>query len=108
MACKVNVAMQGRRIDATLLFNTKLFDLLVLKAGLTRLMWDKQVAIYHVGPLANTSASLSEVLTAIKTATDTLQLVNRQLGMQCLDGTWMMLLGLHALSAGLTIETRIE
>ena len=70
MACKVNVAMQGR-IDATLLFNTKLFDLLVLKAGLTRLMWDKQVAIYHVGPLANTSASLSEVLMAIKTATDT-------------------------------------
>ena len=70
MACKVNVAMQGR-IDATLLFNTKLFDLLVLKAGMTRLMWDKQVAIYHVGPLVNTAASLSEVLLAIKTAEDT-------------------------------------
>ena len=63
MACKVNIAMQGR-IDATLLFNTKLFDLLVLKAGMTRLMWDKQVAVYHVGPLVNTTASLSEVLLA--------------------------------------------
>ena len=37
LVCKVHVAMQGR-IDATLLFNTKLFDLLVLRAGMTRLM----------------------------------------------------------------------
>ena len=46
MACKVKVAMQGR-IDATLLFTTKLFELLVVKCGMTRLVWDRQVAIYH-------------------------------------------------------------
>ena len=69
MACKVNVAMQGR-IDATLLFNTKLFDLLIHKAGMTRLMWDKQVAVYHIGPLTKTTASLTEILLAIKSATD--------------------------------------
>ena len=89
MVCKVNVAMQGR-IDATLLFNTKLFDLLVLKAGMTRLQWDRQVAVYHVGPLRNSAASLSEVLTAVRDATDT-PVGEPPVGyrMQYLDGTWM-------------------
>jgi hypothetical protein len=70
MACKVKVAMQGR-IDATLLFNTKLFQLLILKAGMTRLTWDRQVAIYHVGPLVKSDASLSEILLSVKTSKDT-------------------------------------
>ena len=70
MACKVKVAMQGR-IDATLLFNTKLFQLLVLKTGMTRLTWDRQVAIYHVGPLTMSAASLSQILLSVKSAKDT-------------------------------------
>ena len=71
MACKVNVAMQGR-IDATCLFvSTELFAaVLVEKAGMTRLLWDKQVAVYHHGPLVKSTASLSEILTAVKTAED--------------------------------------
>ena len=70
LCCKVNVAMQGR-IDATRLFNTNLFVILVEKAGMMRLLWDKQMAIYHHGPHENSSESLSTILMAIKTATDT-------------------------------------
>ena len=61
--------MQGR-IDATRLFNTNLFAILVGKAGMMRLMWDKQVAVYHHGPHENSSESLSTILMAIKDAKD--------------------------------------
>ena len=69
LVCKVNVAMQGR-IDATRLFNSRLFALLLVKANITRALWDRQVMIYHNSSLSNTSSSLSEVLNDIKTAKD--------------------------------------
>ena len=70
MVCKVNVGMQGR-IDATRLFNTNLFRILLQRAHMTRLVWDKQVAVFHNGPGIGTVMSLSEVLVAIRDATDT-------------------------------------
>ena len=69
MVCKINVGMQGR-IDATRLFNTNLFRILTQKAGMMRLLWDKQMAVYHHGPHERSSASLSDILLSIKTATD--------------------------------------
>jgi hypothetical protein len=70
MACKVNVGMQGR-IDATRLFNSRLFGLLLVKANITRALWDRQLMIYHVGVTANTDMALSEILTSIKDEKDT-------------------------------------
>jgi hypothetical protein len=70
MVCKLNVGMQGR-IDATRMFNSRLFALLLVKAGMARSLWDRQVIIYHNGPLANSDKSLSEILRSIKGAKDT-------------------------------------
>ena len=70
MVCKVNVGMQGR-IDATRLFNTNLFRILLQRANMARLLWDKQVAIYHNGPGVGTTMALKDVLLALKTAKDT-------------------------------------
>ena len=69
MVCKLNVGMQGR-IDATLLFNTRLFAILLQKANMTRLMWDKQMVVYHHGPHVNSDASLSTILLSLKDAKD--------------------------------------
>jgi hypothetical protein len=70
MVCQVNVGMQGR-IDATRLFNANLFNILLKKANMFRLVWDKQVAVYHCGPHENSCEPLSKILLAIKTAKDT-------------------------------------
>ena len=69
MVCKVHVAMQGR-IDATRLFGERLWQLLK-KADWIRSLWDPQLGIYHKGPCKDSSASLGEVLRAIKGAGDT-------------------------------------
>jgi hypothetical protein len=70
MVCKLAVGMQGR-IDATSLFNNRLFSLLLVKAGVTRALWDRQLMIYHTGATVGTDLALSEVLTRIKTEKDT-------------------------------------
>ena len=70
MVCKLSVGMQGR-IDATSLFNNRLFSLLLVKAGITRALWDRQLMIYHTGATVGTDLALSEVLTHIKTEKDT-------------------------------------
>ena len=70
MVCKLTVGMQGR-IDATSLFNNRLFSLLLVKAGITRALWDRQLMIYHTGETVGTDLALSEVLTKIKTEKDT-------------------------------------
>ena len=57
--CKLNCGMQGR-IDATRLFNVRLFALLLVKANMARALWDRQVIVYHNGPLAQTDKSLTE------------------------------------------------
>ena len=67
--CKLNCGMQGR-IDATRMFNGRLFALLLVKANMARALWDRQVIIYHNGPLAQTDKSLSEILLSIKHAKD--------------------------------------
>ena len=69
LVCKVNVAMQGR-IDSTRLFNAELFAILILKCKMHKLLWDRQVAVYHHGPHENSTASLSQILLGIKTAKD--------------------------------------
>ena len=69
MVCKVHVGMQGR-IDATRLFNNRLFEILI-KCGMFRSLWDKQVAFYHHSALAKSDASLSDILRGIKNAKDT-------------------------------------
>ena len=68
--CKLNCGMQGR-IDATRMFNGRLFALLLVKANMARALWDRQVIIYHNGPLAQTDKSLTEILLSIKHAKDT-------------------------------------
>ena len=60
MVCKLLVGMQGR-IDATRLFNDKLFGLFK-NNYMTRSIWDPQLLVYHNGPLAASCASLTEVL----------------------------------------------
>ena len=70
MVCKLTVGMQGR-IDATSLFNNRLFALLLVKAGIARALWDRQLMIYHHGSTSGTSLPLSELLTKIKTEKDT-------------------------------------
>ena len=69
MACEVNVYMQGR-IDATRQFNSRLMSLLVEKGHMMRTLSDRQVCIYHHGPLVQSDASLSDILKAIKDAPD--------------------------------------
>jgi hypothetical protein len=68
MALQILVGMQGR-IDATLLFSTRLFKLLA-NARMFRCMWDSQVVIYHVGPLVGTDSSLTDILNSVKGAKD--------------------------------------
>ena len=68
LACEVHVGMQGR-IDATMLFNEKLFGLL-FKAGFTRSLWDPQLAIYHNCSLSGSSASLTDMIASVHAATD--------------------------------------
>ena len=70
MVCKLKVGMQGR-IDATSLFNNRLFALLLVKAGVMRALWDRQLMIYHQGVTVKSDLPLSEVLNSIKTETDT-------------------------------------
>jgi hypothetical protein len=70
MICKVNVGMQGR-IDATSLFNNRLFALMLVKAGIMRALWDRQLMIYHQGKTVGTNLGLADVLTSIKTEVDT-------------------------------------
>ena len=67
--CKLLCGMQGR-IDATRMFNGRLFALLLVKANMARALWDRQVIIYHNGPCAQTDSSLSEILISIKRAKD--------------------------------------
>ena len=45
--------------------------ILCAKAGMARLLWDRQTVIYHHGPGERTDWPLSKVLNAIKTADDT-------------------------------------
>ena len=68
-SAKLNCGMQGR-IDATRLFNGRLFALLLVKANMARALWDRQVIIFHNGPLAQTHKSLTEILLSIKHAKD--------------------------------------
>ena len=68
MVCKLLVGMQGR-IDATRLFNDKLFGLFK-NNYMTRSIWDPQLLVYHNGPLAASCASLTEVLQSIDGAED--------------------------------------
>ena len=67
--CKLNCGMQGR-IDATRLFNGRLFALLLVKANMARALWDRQVIIYHNGPMVQTDKNLTEILLGIKHAKD--------------------------------------
>ena len=69
MVCHVHVGMQGR-IDATRLFNNRLSKILD-KCGMLKCLWDKQVFIYHNSKLKGSDASLSDILTCIKTSKDT-------------------------------------
>ena len=69
MVCEVLVGMQGR-IDATRLFSDRLFKIL-LKAGCMRLMWDRQIVVYHKGPGTGTDNSLTQVVNALHNAADT-------------------------------------
>ena len=68
--CELKVGLQGR-IDATAMFNNRLFSLLLVKAGITRALWDRQLMIYHHGSTVGSDLALSKVLTTIKTEKDT-------------------------------------
>ena len=70
MVCHVHVGMQGR-IDATRLFNARLFKLLIEKADMTACLWDGQLVIYDTTPHRGTDKALSETLEFLRTATDT-------------------------------------
>ena len=70
MVCHVHVGMQGR-IDATRLFNTRLFQLLIDKADMTACLHDKQLVIFDTTPHCGTTSSLTETLNYLRTATDT-------------------------------------
>ena len=41
------VGPESGRIDATLMFNTRLFALMLIKAGICRALWDRHMMIYH-------------------------------------------------------------
>ena len=69
MACRLKVLMQGR-IDATRGFNDRLMKILI-RGGAVRLLWDRQMVVYHHGPHEGTDAPLIQVLTDIQSATDT-------------------------------------
>jgi len=63
MGKKVNVGMQGR-IDAAKLTNDNFYKL-VKKCSFTRMLSDPQCYLYFNHPLANTDASLIDILNAI-------------------------------------------
>jgi hypothetical protein len=61
--------MQGR-IDATRLFNTRLFQILKEKAGMHQLQWDKQVVVYNNTTLTDKTTGLEHILLHVKDAKD--------------------------------------
>ena len=95
--CKlVNVGTQGR-IDATRLFNDRLFSILLKSGVVRRALWDPQCVIYDNSPISETTASLSDVLESIRepqTARHSL----RQWAGRCLAGTWTTHWAWHAMS----------
>ena len=100
----------ARRIDATRLFNGRLFALLLVKANMARALWDRQVIIYHNGLLAQTDKSLSEILLSIKHAEDSSPqqpLVGYMLAMLSSGAMLMMALLLLAMWDGILTSSPI-
>ena len=60
--CYELIAMLQGRIDSCNVFGTKRDDILLSIPGMRRAPYDPSTFIYHVGPLANTSASLTDIV----------------------------------------------
>ena len=108
MCCKVMVAMQGR-IDATRLFNTNLFAILVEKAGMMRCGCCGTSKLQStITILMSVTVNRSRQCSLQSRQQRTPERKKSPLGTQSSDSTWMMAWALHAQLAGIATSKPTE